>query len=349
MTATAQQPSRAAGFSQRRQLRSGLASAGALSTLLGGLLLAVPGLGAIGHRVTHAHWGWLMLGAGLELASCAGYVLAFQGIFKEIPARFAALVATAEQAFGAVVPVGGAGGIAAGSWLLSRAGLPLGAIAERSAVLFLLTSATNVVALVLAGAGLAIGVIAGPRDLVLSAVPAGAGLAVLILFVGLARRAPGRTGTGSTLRVACAPSHRRGERHNSPSDPAAWMAPRRRRPHLPLLRHRRLVAGYLRTRLRGTRRPPGPRVSHWVPRQRHSHPRRHWRPGRRPRGRAASLSRSCVRRTGRSAPVPRARSVDPSAFRNRRVHCRSAPDQLKRHQIHARARYRRLRPRYLDE
>ena len=61
------------------------------------------------------------------------------------------------------------------------------------------------------------------------------------------------------------------------------------------------------------------------------------------------LSRSCVRRTGRSASVPRARSVDPSAFRDRRVHCRSAPDQLKRHQIHARARYRRLRPRYLDE
>ena len=200
MTATAQQTSRAAGFSQRRQLRSGLASAGALSTLLGGLLLAVPGLGAIGHRVTHAHWGWLMLGAGLELASCVGYVLAFQGIFKEIPARFAALVATAEQAFGAVVPVGGAGGIAAGSWLLSRAGLPLGAIAQRSAVLFLLTSATNVVTLVLAGAGLAIGVIAGPRNLVLSAVPASAGLAVLILFVGLARCAPGRTGTSSTPR-----------------------------------------------------------------------------------------------------------------------------------------------------
>ena len=200
MTAAAQQPSRAAGFSQRRRLRSGLVSAGVLSTLLGGLLLAVPGLGAIGHRVTHAHWGWLMLGAGLELASCVGYVLAFQGIFKEVPARFAALVATAEQAFGAVVPVGGAGGIAAGSWLLSRAGLPLGAIAERSAVLFLLTSATNVVALVLAGAGLAIGAIAGPRNLVLSAVPAGAGLAVLILFVGLARCAPGRTGTGSILR-----------------------------------------------------------------------------------------------------------------------------------------------------
>ena len=197
MTAAAEQRSRAAGFSQRRRLRSGLASIGAVSTLLGGLLLAVPGLGAVGHRVTHADWGWLMLGAGLELASCVGYVLAFQGIFNEIPARFAALVATAEQAFGAVVPVGGAGGIAAGGWLLSRAGLPLGAIAERSAVLFLLTSATNVVTLVLAGAGLAIGVLPGPRDLLLSAVPAGAGLAVLILFVGLARFG---LGAGSTLR-----------------------------------------------------------------------------------------------------------------------------------------------------
>ena len=128
-----------------------------------------------------------------------GYVLAFQGIFKEIPARFAALVATAEQAFGAVVPVGGAGGIAAGSWLLSRAGLPLGAIAERSAVLFLLTSATNVVTLVLAGAGLAIGVIAGPAPRAQCGT-CWRGLAVLILFVGVARCAPGRTGTSSILR-----------------------------------------------------------------------------------------------------------------------------------------------------
>ena len=140
-----------------------------------------------------------MVGAGLELASCVGYVLAFQGIFKEVPARFGALVATAEQAFGAVVPVGGAGGIAAGGWLLSRAGVPLRVIAERSGVLFLLTSATNVVVLVLAGAGLAIGVFAGPDDLALSALPAGVGLVVLVLFLGLARRASGRTEAGASL------------------------------------------------------------------------------------------------------------------------------------------------------
>lgn len=197
--AAVQQGGRAAGISQRHRLRSGLVSAGVLCILLGALVLAIPGLGAVSHRVAHARWGWVIAGAVLELASCAGYVLAFQGIFREVPARFGALVATAEQAFGAVVPVGGAGGIAAGGWLLSRAGMPLRVIAERSAVLFLLTSATNVLALVLAGAGLAIGVFAGPRDLALSALPAGVGLAVLILFLGLARRASGRAPAGASL------------------------------------------------------------------------------------------------------------------------------------------------------
>jgi uncharacterized membrane protein YbhN (UPF0104 family) len=186
MSATAQPSGVATQSPQRRQLRSGLLSAGVLSVLVGGLVLAVPGLGAVGHRVTHAHWGWVVLGAGLELASCLGYVLAFQEIFDELPRRFAALVALAEQAFGAVVPVGGAGGIAAGGWLLSRAGMPVRLVAERSAVLFLLTSATNVVTLVLAGAGLAVGLFAGPGNLALSALPAAVGLVVLLLFVVLA-------------------------------------------------------------------------------------------------------------------------------------------------------------------
>lgn len=188
MSVTAQQPQAATGTAHRRQLRSGLVSAAVLSVLAGGLVLAIPGLGSVGHRVAHAHWGWLVLGGGLELASCLGYVLVFQEIFHDIPRRFGALVATAEQAFGAVVPVGGAGGIAAGGWLLSRAGMPVRVIAERSAVLFLLTSATNVMTLILAGAGLAAGVLAGPGNLALSAAPAGVGLAVLVLFLVLARR-----------------------------------------------------------------------------------------------------------------------------------------------------------------
>jgi uncharacterized membrane protein YbhN (UPF0104 family) len=70
-------------------------------------------------------------------------------------------------------------------------------IAQRSAVLFLLTSATNVAMLVLAGGGLAIGLFVGPRNLALSALPAAVGIAVFVLFVALARRSSSADQSGS--------------------------------------------------------------------------------------------------------------------------------------------------------
>jgi uncharacterized membrane protein YbhN (UPF0104 family) len=73
-------------------------------------------------------------------------------------------------------------------------------IAQRSGVLFLLTSATNVGALVVAGAGVAIGVFAGPSDLLLTALPAAVGMAVILLFVGLARRTSEEDDVGTSLR-----------------------------------------------------------------------------------------------------------------------------------------------------
>jgi uncharacterized membrane protein YbhN (UPF0104 family) len=172
---------------ERERLRGGILTGALLSVLLGGLVLAVPGLRAVSHSIRHARPGWVALAAGLELASCAGYVLAFQGTFERLPRRFAALVAASELAFGAVVPLGGAGGIAAGGWLLARRGIPVRRIAERSAVLFLLTSATNVMALLLAAGGLAAGWFAGPHDLLRAALPASVALAVLLVFLALAR------------------------------------------------------------------------------------------------------------------------------------------------------------------
>src|SRR5690242_9023018 len=65
-----EQPAQAAGFPHRRGLRSALVNAGVLCILLGGLVLAIPGLGAVAQRVAHAHWGWVVAGAALELASC---------------------------------------------------------------------------------------------------------------------------------------------------------------------------------------------------------------------------------------------------------------------------------------
>jgi uncharacterized membrane protein YbhN (UPF0104 family) len=117
--------------------------------------------------------------------------------------RFGARVALSELAFGAAVSLGGAGSIAVGAWLLVDRGGNPARIAERSAVLFLLTSAINVLTLVLAGLGLWLGVLPGPRDPLLSLVPAVVGIAVIVLFLALpaitdrfvAKRAPGRVRT----------------------------------------------------------------------------------------------------------------------------------------------------------
>ena len=52
-------------------------------------------------------------------------------------------LAWAEMAFGAVVPVGGAGGLAVGAWAMRAWGFSWSRIVNRSAVIFLLTSAVN--------------------------------------------------------------------------------------------------------------------------------------------------------------------------------------------------------------
>jgi uncharacterized membrane protein YbhN (UPF0104 family) len=103
---------------QERRLRRGILTGVLLSILLGGLVLAVPGLSAVSDSIRHARPGWLVLASVLEVASCLGYVLAFQGTFERLPRRFAALVAASELAFGAVVPLGvPAGSLPAdGSW-----------------------------------------------------------------------------------------------------------------------------------------------------------------------------------------------------------------------------------------
>lgn len=185
---------------QERRLRTGILTGALLSVLLGGLVLAIPGLHAVSRSIRDARPGPIALAAVLEIASCLGYVLAFQGTFERLPRRFAALVAASELAFGAVVPLGGAGGIAAGGWLLARRGIPVRRIAERSAVLFLLTSATNVVALLLAAGGLAAGWFAGPRDLLRTVVPATVALLVLLIFLTLAWLATGASDHHSSVR-----------------------------------------------------------------------------------------------------------------------------------------------------
>lgn len=183
-----------------RSLWRGLISLTILVAMVVGLLLAVPGLHGVGDAVSEMSGGWLIFAVGLEVLSCIGYVIAFLQVFERAPVRFGTRVALSELAFGAAVSLGGAGSVAVGAWLLVERGAPPGRIAERSAVLFLLTSAINVITLALAGLALWTGILPGPSNPLLSVIPAAVGVGVLVAVLLLprfserlaARRAPGR-------------------------------------------------------------------------------------------------------------------------------------------------------------
>ena len=170
----------------RRSLRNGFITLVLAGALVIGLLLAVPGLKGVATTVSQMKAQWVVAAILLEALSCASYVLAFLQVFVRAPFRVGAYVALSEEAFGAAVSLGGAGSLAVGAWLMVERGAPPGRIAERSAVLFLYTSAINVITLILAGVGLFLG-LPGPSDPWLSVVPAAVGALVLVLFLLLPR------------------------------------------------------------------------------------------------------------------------------------------------------------------
>jgi uncharacterized membrane protein YbhN (UPF0104 family) len=196
-----------------RTLWRGLISLVILAAIVIGLLLAVPGLHGVARAVSNMKPGWLLVAVALEILSCLAYVIAFLQVFDRAPLRFGARVALSELAFGAGVSLGGAGSVAVGAWLLVERGGEPTRIAERSAILFLLTSAINVFTLIAVGLGLWVGILPGPHDPLLSLVPAAAGTGCLVLFLALPRYsehlAAGRSpGAVRTLLVEIAASIR---------------------------------------------------------------------------------------------------------------------------------------------
>ena len=181
------EPQHVSEADQARRLRNGLVSLAILVALIVGLLLAVPGLHGVGNVVTDMSPGWLAGGVALEVLSCLAYVLLFLTVFDRAPIVFGARVALTEMAFGAAVSLGGAGSIAVGAWLLHERGVPGGLVAERSAVLFLLTSAINLITLAAFGLGLGLGLLPGPRNPLLTLLPAGVAVAIFVLFLILPR------------------------------------------------------------------------------------------------------------------------------------------------------------------
>src|SRR6266851_3137791 len=136
---------------QSRTLRNSVISLGVFFAIVVGLLLGVPGLRSAGERITDANPAWLVAGVVLEILSCLGYVVLFELVFGMLGRRLTSRLSLAELAVNSVVSVSGLAGIALGAWVLRSEGVSAERIARRSVLIFVLTSAVNVAAVVLIG------------------------------------------------------------------------------------------------------------------------------------------------------------------------------------------------------
>lgn len=179
---------------ESRRLRNGLISLALFFVMVVALLLAVPGLRSAGEEITDAKLGWVAVGVLFELLSCAGYVILFELVF-EMARGFSRRLSLAELAVNSVVSIGGIGGIALGAWVLRTKGVAVERIARRSVLLFVLTSAVNVVATALIGIPMWLGLLPGTRNPLLTLLPAALAVALIagtLAIAGLARRMAAR-------------------------------------------------------------------------------------------------------------------------------------------------------------
>jgi uncharacterized protein (TIRG00374 family) len=154
--------------------------------LVAALLFAVPGLRSAGDHISDARPGWLLAAIGLELLSCAGYVILFGLVFGRLGRSLTSKLSLAELAVNSVVSVSGLAGIALGAWVLRSKGISVERIARRSVLIFLLTSAVNVVAVAVIGIPMWLGLLPGSRNALLTLLPAAAAVAAVAAVLALA-------------------------------------------------------------------------------------------------------------------------------------------------------------------
>ena len=191
-----------------RSLRNGLISLAIFFVLLVALLLAVPGLRSAADFISDANIGWVLLGIGLEVLSCAGYVVVFHLVFAELSERLTVRLSLSELAMNSVVSVSGLAGLALGAWVLATRGVAAKRIARGTVLLFVLTSVVNVAGVVLIGIPMWLGLLPGSEDELLTLLPALLAIVLIVVTLALAGWARWATAysTSSRCTRACARS-----------------------------------------------------------------------------------------------------------------------------------------------
>jgi uncharacterized protein (TIRG00374 family) len=190
------------------------------------VLPEISGMRETWDRVSDGDHLWLAAALGFQILSMASYIALFHGVHvpprSRITLHDSYLMTMASLAATRLFAAGGAGGVALTAWALRRAGLPRRDVAERMIAFLVLLYAVYVVAMVVCGLGLYLGLFPGAAPIGVTVIPAIVGLVAVAVVLPLAlvpedfperieRMAPRRPRTARWLRrLALAPASARG-------------------------------------------------------------------------------------------------------------------------------------------
>jgi uncharacterized membrane protein YbhN (UPF0104 family) len=182
------------GVSARRVLV--LVAGGAV--MVGSLVLLAPAVADLPdalRRLEHGDTRWLALALVLEALSFLGHAILFRAVGLDergrIGLRASVEITLAGHAATRVLASAGAGGVALTAWAMHRSGMERATVAARMTTFLVLLYSVYMVALVLGGAGLALGVLAGGGSLAITVVPAVFGAVVIAIVLSAQRIRPG--------------------------------------------------------------------------------------------------------------------------------------------------------------
>jgi uncharacterized protein (TIRG00374 family) len=159
-----------------------------------GLLYAVlPQLAVVKHTLDRLNDGdvwWIAVAVVLEVLSIASYIAIFKGVHvppgSPIGVRESYLIMMAGLAATRLFAAGGAGGVAVTAWALRRSGMQRREVAQRMIAFLVLIYGVYMVAMIVCGVGLYLGVFAGESPFAITIGPAIVGAVAILAFVAIA-------------------------------------------------------------------------------------------------------------------------------------------------------------------
>jgi uncharacterized protein (TIRG00374 family) len=185
------------------------------------LLPQLAGLQDTWHRIEDGSPWWMLLALLFTLGMFGGYVMMFRGVFVKAESRVrigwreSYQITMAGLAASRIFAAGGAGGLVLMAWALRRSGMRKRLVADKTVAFLILTYFPYVVALIVCGLGLRIGIFPGSAPFGLTVVPAilsiialAIGLSIALVPTDLQRRLGGWAGGPSRIgRLAQKAAH----------------------------------------------------------------------------------------------------------------------------------------------